>query len=103
MAEALVGKRRFHAFLSHAHVDKDQADTLFHLLSDVANIPVWYDSVNLPPGATIADNLFEAIQNSRAVIILLSRQSIAGAGFSRKSGRLSISRRDIRTSESSHF
>jgi len=77
MAEALVGKRRFHAFLSHAHVDKDQADTLFHLLSDVANIPVWYDSVNLPPGATIADNLFEAIQSSRAVIILLSRQSIA--------------------------
>jgi hypothetical protein len=30
MSETPVGKRRFHAFLSHAHVDKDQAD---HLLN----------------------------------------------------------------------
>ncbi len=77
MAEALIGKRHFRAFLSHAHVDKNKADALFHFLNDVANIPVWYDAVNLPPGATIAENLFEAIENSRAAIILLSQQSIA--------------------------
>ncbi len=76
MAEALIGKRHFRAFLSHAHVDKNKADALFHFLNDVANIPVWYDAVNLPPGATIAENLFEAIENSRAAIILLSQQSI---------------------------
>lgn len=76
MAGAIVGKRPFHAFLSHAHVDKEEADKLFHLLSEVANIPVWYDAVNLPPGATIAENLFEAIENSRAVIILLSEKSV---------------------------
>lgn len=76
MAEAVIGKRPFHAFLSHAHVDKDKADKLYHFMFDVANIPVWYDAINLPPGATIVDNLFEAIENSRAAIILLSRQSV---------------------------
>jgi TIR domain len=76
MAEAIIGKRPFHAFLSHAHVDKEKTDSLYHFLYDVANIPVWYDAVNLPPGATIAGSLFEAIENSRAAIILLSQQSV---------------------------
>ena len=102
MAEALIGKRHFRAFLSHAHVDKNKADALFHFLNDVANIPVWYDAVNLPPGATIAENLFEAIENSRAAIILLSQQSIARGWVQQESGRLSIIRRNIRTSASSH-
>jgi hypothetical protein len=75
MAES-VGKRPFHTFLSHAHVDKRQADKLYHFLSEMANIPVWYDAVNLPPGGTIVENLFEAIENSRTAIILLSHQSV---------------------------
>jgi TIR domain len=76
MAEMLIGKRHYHAFLSHAHVDKSYADALFRLLSGVAKIPIWYDAENLPPGATIAENLFQAIESSRAVIVLLSRQSV---------------------------
>jgi hypothetical protein len=76
MAEMLIGKRHYHAFLSHAHVDKIHADALFRLLSGVAKIPIWYDAENLPPGATIAENLFQAIESSRAVIVLLSRQSV---------------------------
>lgn len=77
MSETPVGKRRFHAFLSHAHVDKDQADRLYKWLQDVAGMPIWYDAVNLPPGATIAQALSEAIENSRSVILLLSRQSVS--------------------------
>ena len=53
MAEE-VGKREKHAFLSHAHVDKTQADMLYDFLTRVAGIPVWYDTDDLPPGAAFA-------------------------------------------------
>jgi TIR domain-containing protein len=72
-----VGKRRFHAFLSHAHVDKTQADRLAEWLQDVAGVRVWYDAVNMPPGGTIARVLPDAIEHSRAMIILLSNESVS--------------------------
>ena len=77
MAEAAVGQRPHHAFLSHAHVNRVQADNLYDFLWRVAGIPVWYDAVNLPPGAPFARDLYKAIENSRAAIILLSEESVA--------------------------
>jgi hypothetical protein len=76
MAEAVIGKRPYHAFLSHAHVDKAQADRLYDFLSRVAGIRVWYDTDDMPPGAAFGSRLYEAITSSRAVIILLSRNSV---------------------------
>jgi TIR domain len=77
MARVPVGKRKFHAFLSHAHVDKAVADLLFEWLSNVVGAPVWYDSVELPPGATIEEVLPSAIENSRSMILLLSKVSVS--------------------------
>jgi len=77
MAGAVIGKRPYHAFLSHAHVNKAQADRLHDFLSRVADIPVWYDAVNLPPGASFVQGLHESIVKSRSAIILLSRDSVA--------------------------
>jgi hypothetical protein len=71
-----VARRPFHAFLSHAHVDKVQADVLFEWLRDIVGVPIWYDGVNLPVGATIAQALPEAIENSRAMILFLSSASV---------------------------
>ena len=76
MADAVIGKRPYHAFLSHAHVNKAQAEQLYDFLSRVAGIPVWYDAVNLPPGAPFVLGLYEAIVESRSAIILLSRESV---------------------------
>jgi hypothetical protein len=76
MADAVIGKRPYHAFLSHAHVNKAQAEQLYDFLSRVAGIPVWYDAVNLPPGASFVLGLYEAIVDSRSAIILLSRESV---------------------------
>jgi len=42
MAGAVIGKRPYPAFLSHAHVNKAQADRLHDFPSRVAEIPVWY-------------------------------------------------------------
>lgn len=77
MSDTPVGKRRFHAFLSHAHVDKNQADHLYNWLHNVAGMPIWYDAFNMPPGATIAQALPEAIENSRSAILLLSNRSVS--------------------------
>jgi hypothetical protein len=71
-----VGKRPFHAFLSHAHVDREHADRLVGWLRDVVDAPVWYDAVNLPPGATEAAALPEAIERSRSLILLLCKESV---------------------------
>jgi hypothetical protein len=73
---ALIGRRPHHAFLSHAHIDKSHADRLYEWLSNVVGLSVWYDAKNLPIGATIAKALPEAIQNSRALILLLSKDSV---------------------------
>jgi len=77
MSAIPVGRRRFHAFISHAHVDRSVADALVEWLDDTASIPVWYDAVQLPPGATIVQALPDAIENSRSMIILLSKESVA--------------------------
>jgi hypothetical protein len=77
MAGVSVGRRKFHAFLSHAHADKKRADDLYEWLRDIAAVPVWYDAVNMPPGATIAQMLPDAIENSRSMILLLSKESVS--------------------------
>jgi TIR domain len=77
VADAVIGKRPYHAFLSHAHVDKAQADRLHDFLSRVVGFRVWYDTDDMPPGAAFGSRLYEAIASSRAVIILLSRNSVA--------------------------
>jgi hypothetical protein len=74
--ELPVGKRPFHAFLSHAHVDREHADRLAGWLRDVVDAPIWYDAVNLPPGATVAAALPDAIERSRSLILLLSKDSV---------------------------
>lgn len=77
MSEKSVLKRRYHAFLSHAHVDRTKAEQLYRWLRDTAAVPVWYDAVDLPPGASIATALSGAIENSRSMILLLSRESVS--------------------------
>lgn len=71
-----IGKRAHHAFLSHAHVDRTDADRLYRWLSDVVGLSVWYDAKNLPVGATIGQALPQAISDSRALMLLLSKDSV---------------------------
>jgi hypothetical protein len=72
---APVGKRPYHTFLSHAHVDKTLVDKVYSWLAD-AKIPAWYDSINLPAGTRIANHLPKAIENSRSMIIVVSHTSV---------------------------
>ena len=45
-------------------------------LRDVVAAPVWYDAVDLPPGAAAATALPDAIERSRSLILLLSKESV---------------------------
>lgn len=76
MNELPINKREFHAFLSHAHADKGIVDHLYHWLSEVAGIPIWYDSRYLPASAQITKELPMAISQSRSMIIILSKTSV---------------------------
>jgi TIR domain len=72
-----VGKRQFHAFVSHAHVDKGRADQLVDWLRDVTGVPIWYDADKVPTGGIIEEILDQAIEDSRSMICLLSEESVS--------------------------
>jgi TIR domain. len=71
----IVSRRPYHAFISHAHVDRKVADEIVRWLRQVAGVPTWYDA-NLPPGSSIAPSLSRAIEQSRSMILLLSQESV---------------------------
>jgi hypothetical protein len=76
MIPLAVNKRKFHTFLSHAHVDKAIVDPLYLWLSEVAGVPVWYDAAHLPPAASIVSALPDAMTNCRGMIIVVSQASL---------------------------
>ncbi|MEO8971769.1 MAG: toll/interleukin-1 receptor domain-containing protein [Ktedonobacteraceae bacterium] len=69
-------RRLFYSFLSHAHANKEVVDHLYNWMDRVAEIPVWYDSYNLPPTAKIATALSKAISQCRSMMVVLSKASI---------------------------
>ncbi|HSD60398.1 MAG TPA: toll/interleukin-1 receptor domain-containing protein [Burkholderiales bacterium] len=87
-----VRQRKYHAFLSHAHADKGKVDGLFTWLNDVSGVPVWYDDRNLSAGAMIATCLPEAIAECRAMIIVLSKASVA-SGWVREEYEAGVAQR----------
>ncbi len=73
---AQPGRYLFHMFLSHAHANKEVVDQIYNWMTGVAEIPVWYDSYNLPPTAKISTGLSKAISQCRGMMVVLSKASI---------------------------
>ena len=70
-----VDKREFHAFISYRHFDQDFVNKLDTWLTEDAGLKIWLDRRNLPPGAKIVSYLPTAIENSRAIILILSKKA----------------------------
>ncbi|WP_321421364.1 toll/interleukin-1 receptor domain-containing protein [uncultured Methanobacterium sp.] len=85
--ELPINQRKYHAFLSHAHADNEIVDRIYHLLSEVANIPIWYDADYLT--GQIASDLPKAINQCRNMIIVLSEASIK-SGWVKKEYNLAM-------------
>ena len=84
MSAGDVHRKKFGAFLSHAHADKGAVDRLYAWLND-AGVRVWYDAVNLPPGSDISSFLPAAILDSRACILILSESSVRSGWVQKES------------------
>lgn len=67
-------------FLSYAREDQAQATELYELLVS-HGLRVWFDVVDLPPGAKWKSDIFKAIRNSRYFCALLSSNSVSKTGF----------------------
>ncbi len=87
-----VYKRKFFAFLSHAHADNKIVDNLNYWLSETVGIPIWYDARNLLASAQIATELPKAIAQCRAMIIILSESSVA-SGWVKEEYETAVSQR----------
>jgi len=72
-----IRERRYHAFLSSKDSNRKIIDELYYWLNDVASIPIWYDSHDLPLGSDIESEILKVINNSRSIILVISDTSIA--------------------------
>ena len=79
-----IRERKYHAFLSCKDSNRKTVDALYHWLNDIASIPIWYDSRDLPLGNDIESELLKAIAKSRSIILVLSRTSIASGWAKRQ-------------------
>lgn len=70
-SHARLDRRLFCTFLSHAHANKEVVDRLYYWMSGIAEIPVWYDSYNLPPTAKVATMLAKAISQCQGMMVVL--------------------------------
>jgi hypothetical protein len=78
MASQAFHKRPYDAFLSHAHVDRVViVDRLYEWLQNACGLQVWFDTKHLPPGQAIASCLDSVVTQSRAMLIVLSKSSVA--------------------------
>jgi len=76
MVAESIHKRHYHSFISHAYVDKEAVNKIYHWLSEIAGIDVWYDSIHLPPSTQLASVLPQIIVKCRSMILVLSKNSI---------------------------
>jgi hypothetical protein len=72
-------RRGFDAFLSHAHVDKLFVDQLYHWLTRVAGLEIWYDSKEMPAGMAIASGLHGGIESCRGLIVVGSEAALTSS------------------------
>lgn len=68
-------------FLSYARLDHDRARALYDELNALPDLDVWFDKVDLLPGARWKPAIRKAIRESRYFIALLSRRSTSVAGY----------------------
>lgn len=71
-----IAERNFDAFLSHAHLDKATVvNDIYKWCRDHAGMKLWYDSERLSSG-NISPQLGEAIADSQAGILVLTKASV---------------------------
>jgi|CXWL01.1.fsa_nt_gi hypothetical protein len=79
-------------FISYAKEDTSEAKKLFQSLRKFREISPWLDSENLLPGMDWEEEISNAIEKSRFVILVLSSNSVTKTGFLQKEVKKAIDR-----------
>jgi len=82
--------RRLRVFLCHASDDKPAARTLYASLKSVPWIDPWLDEENLLPGQDWDLEIEKAIRDADAIIICVSKVSVAKEGYVNKEIRRAL-------------
>jgi TolB-like protein len=81
-------------FISYASADKSIADAVCAAL-EPAGIPCWIAPRDVKPGALYADAIVRAITNAKALVLVLSKSSIASSHVGKEVERASSKKRPI--------
>jgi formylglycine-generating enzyme required for sulfatase activity len=82
-------KRLLKVFICHASQDKPKAFELYRYLKQ-RKIDAWIDEVNLLPGQDWDLEIYKATRDADAIIICLSKESIAKEGYVQKEVRRAL-------------
>jgi formylglycine-generating enzyme required for sulfatase activity len=82
--------RPLNVFLCHASQDKPAVRKLYSQLKSQSWIAPWLDEVNLLPGMDWELEIFKAIREADAILICLSKESIAKEGYVQKEFKRAI-------------
>ena len=86
--------RKLRVFLCHATQDKPAVRELYKRLAAEPWIDPWLDEENLLPGQDFALEIYKALRDSDAIIICLSKVSVAKEGYLNKEIRHALDAAD---------
>lgn len=70
--------RKYHTFISHAHVDKEFVNQIYNFLIE-AGMSIWYDSQTLNTSSNIVQDLPKKIEECKSMIFIISNASLESA------------------------
>ena len=82
--------RKLRLFLCHASDDKPAVRTLYASLKSLPWIDPWLDEENLLPGQDFDLEIYKATRDADAIIICLSKVSVAKEGYVNKEIRRAL-------------
>ena len=88
----VINKSTQQIFISYAKEDSKPANKMYNALRSVKGLDVWIDEKNLLPGMNWEDSIYEAIDQSHFVILILSSRSVEKTGFIQKEIRIVLDR-----------
>lgn len=63
-------------FLSYPHKDKDQAESIFNILTQSCKYKVWFDKFEIKIGEDFAESIHKGIKNSEYFIACITKNYI---------------------------
>lgn len=94
MSAATTADPSTRVFLGHSHRDKALADEIRHALV-ACGLEVWFDEVEIRPGASLAASISSGLEEADVVVMLLSKSSFESQWASLEIGGALVHRKPL--------